>query len=86
MFVLAAVLFWKGDFRQPGRFIGWAVSGYALLRLLADGFLAETSTIGEIRVVQMTALTIALVVAFLLSRVSSPEQALPGHHCEKLNF
>ena len=82
MFVLAAALFWKGDFRQPGRFIGWAVLGYALLRLLADGFLADTATIGEIRVVQMVALSIALVVAFLLSRSGADEA---GHRDETLH-
>ena len=46
MFGLAAALFWRGDFRQPRRLIGWVVLGYALVRLLADGFLADAATIG----------------------------------------
>ncbi len=79
MFALAAALFWKGDFRQPGRFIGWAVLGYALLRLLADGFLADTTTIGEVRIVQVTALAVALGATLLLSRSGAGEA---GHRDE----
>jgi len=77
IFVLAVILFWRGDFRQPGPFIGQAVLGYALVRLLADGFLTETVTIGEIRIAQLTALVVALITTLFLSRTTSPQQEIP---------
>jgi len=67
MFGLAAILFWRGDFTRPSRIAGWAIFGYALLRLLADGFLADAATIGEIRISQLIALGVALGSILLLS-------------------
>lgn len=67
MFALAALLFWRGDFQRPARLMGWAILGYALLRLLADGFLADAATLGGIRISQLVALAAALLATLLLS-------------------
>lgn len=67
MFVLAALLFWWGDFTRPSRIVGWAVLGYALLRLLADGFVADAVTISGIRISQLSALAVALGALLMLS-------------------
>ncbi|MBX3052050.1 MAG: prolipoprotein diacylglyceryl transferase [Caldilineaceae bacterium] len=67
MFGLAGLLFWRGDFSQPRRIVGWAIFGYALLRLLADGFLADAATISGIRISQLVALAVALGAVMLLS-------------------
>ncbi len=71
MFVLAALLFWRSDFQQPGRVIGWAVLGYALIRLASDGFLADAATIAGIRISQLIALSTALIVTLFLSAAAS---------------
>lgn len=71
MFALAALLFRRGDFRRPGRLMGWAGLGYALLRLLADGFLADAATLGGIRISQLVALSAALLLLLLLSNSGS---------------
>lgn len=73
---LAGLIFWRGDFRQPGKLIGWAILGYALLRLLADGFLADTPTIGEIRITQLAALVIALGLVLWLSGTAFEEKEI----------
>ena len=67
MLILAGLLFWQGDFTRPGRVVGWAIFGYALLRLLADGFLADAATISGIRVSQLIALAVALGAVLMLS-------------------
>lgn len=67
MFGLAGLLFWGGNFTRPGRIVGWAVLGYALLRLLADGFLANAATISGIRITQFVALAVALGAVLMLS-------------------
>lgn len=67
MLALAGLLFWRGDFTRPGRIVGWAVFGYALVRLAADGFLADAATISGIRVSQLIALAAALGAVLLLS-------------------
>lgn len=67
MFVLAGLLFWQGDFTRPRRIVGWAVLGYGLVRLLADGFLADAATISSIRISQLIALAVALGAVLLLS-------------------
>ena len=71
MFGLAALLFGRGDFRQPGRIIGWAILGYGLVRLLADGFLADATTVAGIRISQLIALAVALGVTLFLSNADS---------------
>jgi len=68
MFGLAAAIFWRGNFHQPGRVIGWAILGFALLRLLADGFLADAATIGGIRMTQLVARAAALGATYVLGR------------------
>lgn len=86
MFGLAALLFVRADFQQPGRVIRWAALGYALVRLLADGFLADAATIGEIRISQLIALAAALASTLFLSHTApagtetEEEPALKNSH------
>lgn len=76
MAALALLLFWRGDFQRPGRLIGWAGLGYALVRLLADGFLADAATVGGIRITQLLALAGALgLLLFLAQSPQDPTEA-----------
>lgn len=78
MAVLAMLLFWRGDFRRPGRLIGWAGLGYALARLLADGFLADAAAIGGLRLSQLAALAAALgLVLYLSQPAGNAEESTP---------
>jgi phosphatidylglycerol:prolipoprotein diacylglycerol transferase len=61
-----------GDPQRPGRVLLQAIVGYCLIRLITDGFLAESTLIGEIRASQLIALTVALVAVLLLARTSHP--------------
>ena len=78
MFGLAGLLFWRGNFKRPGRIVGWALLGYALIRLLADGFLDNTATIGEIRIVQLIAFAVALGSVLVLSGTAYDDSTLSG--------
>lgn len=63
------VLLWVGaDRKRPGRVLLLALLGYSLIRLFTDSFLAETPHIGGIRISQLLALAVALVVALLLAQ------------------
>lgn len=68
MWGLAALLLWRGAFEEPGRTVGWALLGFALLRLLADGFVAEVATISGLRISQLIALAVALACALFLGQ------------------
>ncbi len=78
MLGLAGLIFWRGDFKQPGRVVSWSLLGYALIRLLADGFLADAATIGDIRVSQLIALAVALGSVLLLARPAVEKNADAG--------
>jgi prolipoprotein diacylglyceryltransferase len=45
-----------------------AILGYSLIRVITDGFVAESAIIGGMRVSQMMALVVALVSVLLLAR------------------
>ncbi len=70
MGLLAGLLWWRGDVARPGRFLCQAVLGYGVLRLVADGFVANADTVAGIRVSQLLGFLGALVAALLLARWS----------------
>jgi phosphatidylglycerol---prolipoprotein diacylglyceryl transferase len=70
--LVAAALFLWGEFSRPGRIILGAILGYALVRLLADAFVADVAFVGPFRVSQVVAFLLALVTSFFLSRNGNP--------------
>ncbi len=66
--ILYALLWLGADRKRPGRVLLLALLGYSLIRLFTDSFLAEASHLAGIRISQLLALTVALVVALLLAR------------------
>jgi phosphatidylglycerol---prolipoprotein diacylglyceryl transferase len=67
--VALTVALWLGsDLDRPGRTILLALLGYSLIRLAADGFLAEAHQIGPLRTSQLVALVVALAASWGLAR------------------
>jgi phosphatidylglycerol---prolipoprotein diacylglyceryl transferase len=67
---------WIGsNTHHPERTVLVAVLGYSLIRLIADGFLAEAQLIGPFRVSQVIALLAALSAAWGLARSPVPVPA-----------
>ncbi len=67
MLIVGVFLLW-GKWRRPGRLAGQAVFALAMLRLLADGFAADTRLLGPLRLSQLAALIAALGLALLLAQ------------------
>lgn len=65
---LTILLWLAADARHPVRVLWQAILGYSLIRLVTDGFLAEAALLGNLRVSQIVALAVALVVVLLLAR------------------
>jgi prolipoprotein diacylglyceryltransferase len=65
--LLAGALFVKGDIARPGRLVLLAGLGYALVRLLADAFVADAPLIGSFRISQVVAFFAALAMSLLLA-------------------
>ena len=65
---LTLLLWLAADARQPVRVLWQAILGYSLIRLVTDGFLAETTLLGNLRVSQIIALAVALVALLLLAK------------------
>lgn len=72
LLVAGAILLWA-DFRRPGRVILLVGLGYALVRLLADAFLADVALLGTLRISQVIAFGAALAISLLLSRIRNAE-------------
>ncbi|MEX1019943.1 MAG: prolipoprotein diacylglyceryl transferase family protein, partial [Litorilinea sp.] len=68
---LTLALWLGGSGRGPARTMLLAALGYSLIRLLADGFLAEAQLIGPIRLSQLLALVVALASSWLLAHTST---------------
>jgi phosphatidylglycerol:prolipoprotein diacylglycerol transferase len=67
--LILSVLLWFGaDVQRPTRVLWQAILGYSLIRVITDGFVAESAIIGGMRVSQMMALVVALVSVLLLAR------------------
>jgi phosphatidylglycerol:prolipoprotein diacylglycerol transferase len=79
-FILCILLWLGANPRRPGRVLLLAILGYSLIRLVADGFLAETALIGSFRLSQAVALAVALVVVLMLARGSreTPPNSVKG--------
>jgi phosphatidylglycerol:prolipoprotein diacylglycerol transferase len=77
--ILCLLLWVAADHQQPERVLLLAILGYSLLRLVTDGFLAETALIGGFRLSQVVALAVALVVVLMLA---SGSRATPPNHVE----
>jgi phosphatidylglycerol---prolipoprotein diacylglyceryl transferase len=65
----AAMIFVWGDFSKAARITLTAILGYALARLIADGFVADAALLGPFRVSQIVAFVAALAASLLLSRM-----------------
>ncbi|RME63440.1 MAG: hypothetical protein D6790_04690 [Caldilineae bacterium] len=70
MLLLALWLYLRGDPERPGRVVMQALLGYGLIRLVADGFLADPSiTLGGVRTSQLVGLLLSLAAAAVLHRM-----------------
>jgi prolipoprotein diacylglyceryltransferase len=69
--LVTLLLWWRGDVMRPARLLLQAVLSYSLVRLVTDGFLADSAAIGNVRVSQVVALAVALVAVLLLARQSN---------------
>ena len=72
MLIVGGSLAW-GNWRKPGRLAGHAILAFALLRLFADGFAADSRLLGSMRTSQMAALIAAAGLAFVLARTADRE-------------
>jgi phosphatidylglycerol:prolipoprotein diacylglycerol transferase len=68
--ILSLLLWLSIDKERPARTFWLAVLGYSLIRLITDGFLAESALTNGMRVSQVVALVVALVTVLLLARES----------------
>lgn len=76
--ILSLLLWFGADGARPARVLLQAILGYSLIRVITDGFLADSALIGGMRVSQIVALVVALVCVLLLARrpQSEPPQEL----------
>lgn len=65
--LLLLLILWFRAQRPPAQTLLLAILGYSLIRLITDGFLAESELIGGMRVSQIVALAVALVTVLLLA-------------------
>ena len=75
MLIVGGSLAW-GNWRSPGRLAGQAILAFALLRLFADGFAADSRLLGSMRTSQVAALIAAAGLAFVLARTAEREGRL----------
>ena len=71
--LLVVIWLWFGsDPQRPARTLWQAMLGYSLMRLITDGFVAESALIGGVRVSQLIALLVALGATLQLARSEHP--------------
>jgi phosphatidylglycerol:prolipoprotein diacylglycerol transferase len=75
--ILLIILWVGGDVRTPARLFFQAILGYSVIRLITDGFVAESTLIGGMRVSQLVALVVALVTVLLLAGGRNRQGASP---------
>ena len=64
---------WVGtSTNRPLHTLAASLLGYSLVRLIADGFLADVPAVGSVRVSQLFALGGALVACLILARLAAP--------------
>ena len=66
MLIVGGFLLW-GNWKRPGQLAGQALLALALMRLFVDGFAADTSQLGPLRISQLVALVAALGLALALA-------------------
>ena len=66
MLIVGGFLLW-GNWKRPRRLLGQALLALALLRLFVDGFAADASQLGPLRISQLVALVAALGLALALA-------------------
>ncbi|MEM7126335.1 MAG: prolipoprotein diacylglyceryl transferase family protein [Chloroflexota bacterium] len=78
MLLLLAFLWIGTSARRPLHTLAVSLLGYGLIRLIADGFVANSQTIAGVRISQLLALVGALVACVLLSQLTrTPSSAHP---------
>ena len=76
MLILGGFLLW-GNWNKAGRLAGQALLAIALLRLIVDGFAADTRLFGPLRATQLGALAAALGLTLLLARTVNRDNPMP---------
>ena len=83
MLIVGSFLVW-GNWRRPGRLAAQVVLSFALLRLFADGFAADSRLLGSLRTSQVVALCAAAGLAFMLAQTAGGDcQPQPSGDQEK---
>ena len=77
MLIVGGLLLW-GNWKRSGRLAGQALLALALLRLLVDGFAADASQLGPLRISQLVALVAALALALSLAGTTDRDRSSPG--------
>ena len=75
MAIVGSFLLW-GNWRRPGRLAAKAVLALALLRLVTDGFAADSRLLGTLRASQVAALLAAAGLAFMLAQTATRDGQL----------
>ena len=75
MAIVGSFLLW-GNWRRPGRLAAQAVLALALLRLVTDGFAADSRLLGTLRASQVAALLAAAGLAFMLAQTATRDGQL----------
>jgi phosphatidylglycerol:prolipoprotein diacylglycerol transferase len=75
---LTILLWLAADAQRPLRVLWQAILGYSLIRLVTDGFLAEAAQLGNLRVSQIIALAVALIVLLLLAKDNTSRPDRPN--------
>ena len=70
MLLIVGGSFLWGKWARPGRLAGQAILALALLRLFTDGFAADASLLGSLRLSQVLALIAAAGLAFILAQTA----------------
>lgn len=73
--ILLVGVLWRWPTTSPTRTLLATILGYSLIRLVTDGFVADSSTISGLRISQIVALGVALICALLLARQPTAPQS-----------
>ncbi len=75
MVIIGSFLLW-GNWRRPSRLAVQAVLALAVLRLVADGFAADSRLLGTLRASQVAALIAAAGLSFMLAQTAERDSQL----------
>lgn len=85
MLLIVGGFMFRGSWARPGRIAVQAVLGLALLRLVADGFAADTRLLGPLRLSQMLALIASVGLAFVLAQSADSDRSFQAEGGPKEN-